>query len=358
MRPDSLAFLKNVVNAPSPSGYEEPAAALYRSYTEAFADSVQTDVHGNVTAVLNPGAEMKIMLAGHMDEIGLIVHHIGDDGMLYFSGIGGHDSVVPVGQRVWVHTAGGRVAGVIGRKAVHLLEDEEKKKKPELKDLWIDIGAANRAEAEQHVQLGDVATYQVEFEALLGDRAAARGFDNKVGSFVVAEALRLLKDEGGLDAGVGVYAVATVQEEIGLRGARTSSFSINAQSGLAVDVNHAIDTPGLSKSRYGQMDLGKGPSVMRGANCNPVVFKTIVQAAKEDGIPYQVDVAPGGTGTDANAMQISRGGMATGLLGVPLRYMHTPCEVLSLIDVENCARLMAAYCRRIKPDTDFTPRLA
>ena len=246
---------------------------------------------------------------------------------------------------------------MIGRKAVHLLEEEERKKKPELKDLWIDIGAANRAEAEQHVQLGDVATYQVEYEALLGDRVAARGFDNKVGSFVVAEALRLLKDDGGLDPGVGVYAVATVQEEIGLRGARTSSFSIDPQTGLAVDVNHAIDTPGLSKSRYGQLDLGKGPSVMRGANCNPVVFRTITQAAKDDNIPYQVDVAPGGTGTDANAMQISRGGMATGLLGIPLRYMHTPCEVLSLTDVENCARLMAAYCRRIKPDTDFTPRL-
>ncbi len=357
MRSDSLDFLKQIVNTPSPSGYEERAAEVYRGYAQSFADKLTTDVHGNVSAILNPDATMKIMLAGHMDEIGLIIHYVGEDGLLYFTGIGGHDSVVPVGQRVWIHTEKGRIPGVIGRKAIHLLEEDERKKKPEIKDLWIDIGASNRSEAEEFVSLGDVATYQVEFETLLGDRAAARGFDNKVGSFIVAETLRLLKEDGGLDPGVGVYAVATVQEEIGLRGARTSSFSINPQCGLAVDVNHAIDTPGLSKTRYGTLDLGKGPSVMRGANTNPIVFRTILEAAKQDEIPYQVDVAPGGTGTDANAMQISGGGMATGLLGVPLRYMHTPCEVLSLIDVENCARLMAAFCRRIKPTTDFTPRV-
>lgn len=207
------------------------------------------------------------------------------------------------------------------------------------------------------VSLGDVVTFQYEFQHLIGDRATARGFDNKMGTFVVAEALRLLKQEGGLDAGVGVYAVATVQEEIGLRGARTASFGIAPQSGLAVDVNHAIDYPSVSKTRYGQLDIGKGPSVMRGANTNPIVFKMIAEAGAEDGIPFQVDVAPGGTGTDGNAMQLNQGGMAVGILGVPLRYMHTPCEVLSITDVENCAKLMAAYCRRVKPNTDFTPRI-
>ena len=207
------------------------------------------------------------------------------------------------------------------------------------------------------VSLGDVVTFQYEFQHLMGDRATARGFDNKMGTFVVAEALRLLKQVGGLDAGVGVYAVATVQEEIGLRGARTASFGIAPQSGLAVDVNHAIDYPSVSKTRYGQLDIGKGPSVMRGANTNPIVFKMIAEAGTEDGIPFQVDVAPGGTGTDGNAMQLNQGGMAVGILGVPLRYMHTPCEVLSITDVENCAKLMAAYCRRVKPNTDFTPRI-
>ena len=357
MRAKSLEFFRAIVNVPSPSGYEEKAAEIYRAYTKKFADEVTTDVHGNVAAVLNPKAKMKVMLAGHMDEIGFIVHYISEEGMLYFSTIGGQDSAIPVGQRVWVHGSK-KVAGVIGRKAIHLLDDDERKKKPDMKELWIDIGAGNRAEAEAVVSLGDVATYQYEFQELLGDRIAARGFDNKMGSFVVAEALRLLKEDGGLDSGVGVYAVATVQEEIGLRGARTSAFGIDPQSGLAVDVNHAIDYPGVSKTRYGQMDVGRGPSVMRGANINPTVFRMILDGAKADGIPYQVDVAPGGTGTDANAMQISRSGIATGLLGVPLRYMHTPCEVLSLKDVEDCARLMAAYCRQVKPKTDFTPRVA
>ena len=356
MRTESLDFLKEIVNTPSPSGYEERAAEVYRLYTRSFSDTVTTDVHGNVAAILNPGAGMKIMLAGHMDEIGFIIHYISEDGLLYFSGIGGHDSVIPVGQRVWIHGSE-KVPGVIGRKAIHLLDDDERKKKPELRDMWIDVGASSRAEVEAVIQLGDVATFQAEFEHLMGDRATARGFDNKMGSFIVAEALRLLKEEGGLDPEVGVYAVATVQEEIGLRGARTSSFSIAAQSGLAVDVNHAIDYPGVSKTRYGTLDIGKGPSVMRGANANPNVFRLIREAATRDGIPYQVDVAPGGTGTDGNAMQISGGGMAVGILGVALRYMHTPCEVLSLTDVENCAKLMAAYCRSVTPTTDFTPRI-
>ena len=355
MRPESLEFLKAIVNCPSPSGFEEHAAVIYRDYTK-FADKTTTDVHGNVAAILNPGAEMKIMLAGHMDEIGFIIHYIGDDGLIYFSGIGGHDSTIPIGQRVWIHGKE-KAAGIIGRKAVHLLKDDERKRKPEIEDLWIDIGASSRAEVEALVELGDPVTYQVEFQPLLGDRATARGFDNKMGSFIVAEALRLLKEEGGLDAGVGVYAVATVQEEIGLRGARTSAFGINPQVGLAVDVNHAIDYPTVDKKKYGILDVGKGPSVMRGANANPGVFRLIREACDEAGIPYQVDVAPGGTGTDGNAMQLNRAGMAVGIVGVPLRYMHTPCELLSLTDVENCAKLMAAFCRKITASSDFTPRV-
>jgi endoglucanase len=297
---------------------------------------------------------MKIMLAGHMDEIGFIVHHISEEGLLHFSTIGGHDSVIPVGQMVWVHGKQ-RVAGAIGRKAIHLLNEDERKKKPAIQDLWIDIGATSRAEAETVVGIGNAATYQYEFQTLLGDRAVARGFDNKAGLFIVAETLRLLREKGGLPDGVGVYAVGTVQEEIGSRGARTSAFNISAQTGLAVDMEHAIDYPGVSKAQHGQLDLGKGPSISRGANTNPVVFDLMRRAAVEESIPYQVQVTPGTSPTDANAMQINGAGMATGLLGVPLRYMHTPCEVVSLEDVENCARLMAAYCRRVTPDTSFVP---
>ncbi|RFC64965.1 M42 family peptidase [Fulvimarina endophytica] len=354
MRTESLEFLKDLVRAHSPSGYEQPAAAVYRTYAKAFADRTVTDVNGNVSAVLNPDAPMKIMLAGHLDEIGFMIHHVSDEGLLYFSPVGGHDSVVPVGQLVWVHGKE-RVAGVIGRKAIHLLTADERKAKPEMHDLWIDIGASSRAEAEAVVEIGDIATYQYEFQTLMGGRASARGFDNKAGCFIVAEALRLLKEEGGLDPEVGVYTVATVQEEIGSRGARTAAFDIGAQTGLAVDMSHAIDYPGVSKTRHGRLDIGKGPSITRGANINPVVFSMLKDAAKDSGIDCQVIGAPAATPTDAGAMQINRAGMATGLIGVPLRYMHTPCEVVSLEDIENCARLMAAYCRRVRADTDFTP---
>ncbi|WP_207538807.1 M20/M25/M40 family metallo-hydrolase [Sabulicella rubraurantiaca] len=355
MRYESLSFLKRIIAAASPSGSEEQVAQLYRDYVGPFADEVRTDLHGNVTAALNPTASAKIMLAGHMDEIGFIIHHIADDGLLYFNAIGGHDSAVPVGQLVWVYGRE-RITGVIGRKAPHLLGPEEAGSKPKLGELWIDIGAASRDEAEEVVEVGDLATYQYEFRPLLGDRAAARGFDNKAGLFIVAEALRHLKEEGGLHEDVGVFAVGTVQEEIGSRGAWTAAAALGARTGIAVDMEHAIDLPGLSQTQFGKLDMGKGPSISRGANTNPVVFRLLRKAAIEAGLPFQVRVAPGTTPTDAKAMQISGHGMATGLVGIPLRYMHTPSEVLSLSDVGNCSRLVAAYCRQIQPDTDFTPR--
>jgi putative aminopeptidase FrvX len=354
MNASSMAFLESVIAAPSPSGYEQPVARLYRDYVSRLADEVSTDVHGNVVAVLNPDARMKIMLVGHMDEIGFIIHYIGDDGLLYFSTVGGHDTSVALAQAVWVHGKK-RLPGVIGRKAIHLLDPEESKRKPQIGDLWIDIGASTAAEAAAVVSLGDVVTFQREFQNLLGDRATARAFDNKAGLFIVAEALRLLKEHGPSD-GVGVYGVAAVQEEIGSRGAKTAAFSIGAQSGLAVDMGHAIDFPGVAKERHGPMAIGKGPGISRGANTNPTVFALLLKAAEDAGVPYQIDVSPAATPTDANALQLSGGGMAAGLVSVPLRYMHTPCEVLSLRDVEDTARLLAAYCRQVTADTDFTPR--
>jgi endoglucanase len=220
VQPASLEFLASLIAAPSPSGYEQRVAHLYRDRVAPLADRVTTDDMGNVVAALNPDAPMRIMLAGHMDEIGFAIHHVGDDGLLYFSAIGGHDSTTPIGQRVWVHGAE-RVAGVVGHKAIHLLDPDELKEKPKMSDLWIDIGASSREEAEAVVQLGDVVTFQQEFQGLLGDRAAARAFDNKAGLFAVAEALRILREDGGLHPEVGVFAVGTVQEEIGSRGLRS-----------------------------------------------------------------------------------------------------------------------------------------
>jgi len=352
MRPESLEFFKAIVNAPSPSGYEYRAAEIYRRYTREFADEVTTDVMGNVIAALNPSGKLRVMFAGHMDEIGFLVRYISDEGFLYFGPIGGHDAVIPVGQRVYVHTASGPIPGVIGRKPIHLLEDEERNRAPKLHDLWVDIGAGSKAAAQEKVRIGDPITFAAEFTPLMNGFATARGFDNKMGAFVVAEALRLLSENRPTAA---VFAVATVQEEIGLRGARTSAYGIDPQVGIAVDVTHASDYPGVDKKRIGEIVPGKGPVICRGANINPRVFELLVQTAQEEGIPYQLEAIGGGTGTDANAMQISRAGMATGLISVPLRYMHTPCEVLALEDVENAARLLAAFTRRLTPDMSFIP---
>jgi endoglucanase len=354
MRAASLDILQALANAPSPSGYEQPAARIYRKYTQGFADRVTTDVSGNVIAVLNPDAPIRIMLAGHMDEIGFLIHFIGEDGLLHFGGIGGHDDVTPVGQRVWVHGKG-PIPGVVGSPAFHLLDAAEQSKRPEIKNLWIDIGATSRAEAEALVRLGDPVTFQQEFQPLQGDRATARGFDNKAGVFIAAEALRLLGEGGGLHAEVGVYAVATVQEEIGSRGLQTAAFGVKAVTGLAIDMDHATDYPRINQREHGLLEVGKGPTVSRGPNINHIVFDLITEAARDENIPYQVSVFARATPTDAGAMQINRTGVATGLVGVPLRYMHTPSELLSLTDIENCARLVAAYCRRVGPETDFRP---
>ncbi len=357
MRPETIDFLRSLANSPSPSGFEQPAAHVYRDYTRTFADRVTTDVTGNAIAVLNPDAKIRVMLTGHIDEIGFLIHHIGDDGLLHFSGIGAHDDVTAVGQRVWVHGRK-RLPGVVGSTAFHLMTPDEKTKRPEVKKLWIDIGARSREEAEAVVQLGDPITYQEEFHPLMGDLASARGFDNSAGAVVIAEALRLLKQDGGLHEQVGVYGVATVQEEIGSRGAQTATYGVNPVTGLVVDMDHATDLPPIDEKEHGRLEVGKGPTISRGPNVNPAVFDLLTAAARDEGIPYQVSVFASATPTDANAVQVGRAGVATGLVGVPLRYMHTPSETLSLTDLENCARLVAGYCRRITPETDFTPRLA
>jgi endoglucanase len=354
MRTESIAFLTRLIETPSPTGNEQLIAKEYRSYLAETADLLRTDVNGNVIAALNPDASMKIMLSGHMDEIGFVVHYVDDNGFLFFSTLGGHDSVVPVGQRVFIHGVS-RIPGVVGRKAIHVLSPDELKAKPQMSDLWIDIGVSSREEALQFIRLGDGVTFQYEFQALAGDAATARAFDNKAGLFIVAEALRLLKDEGGLHPQVGVFSVATVQEEIGSRGAQTAAFAIDPQTAVAVDMGQALDYPGINPQERGVFNIGKGPGISKGSNTNPVVFNLLRKAAERDNIPYQVSITPGTSPTDANVLQTTRGGIATGLLEVPLRYMHTPSEIVSLSDVEACARLLAGYCRSITPNTSFVP---
>lgn len=352
MREESFAFLKKIVDTPGPSGYEQQVQAAFREAVSPYTDEVRTDVMGNVIAIRNPQGSPRVMLAGHADEIGFIVRYINEDGFLYFGQIGGHDAMVAVGQRVFVHTRQGPILGVLGRKAIHLLDQDERGKVPKTDDLWIDIGVGSKKEAEELVQVGDCVTYAQDLQRLQGERATARSFDNKMGCFVVAEALRLLQ---GRPLACAVYGVATVQEEIGLRGARTSAYGIDPLVGLATDVGHAMDFPGAEKKKVGETKLGGGPIIARGANINPKVFDLLAQTAKEENIPHQFKAEGGGTGTDANAMQLNRSGMATGLISVPLRYMHTPCEVMSLDDIENAARLMAGFLERVTPERDWTP---
>jgi tetrahedral aminopeptidase len=352
MLQDSFDFLKRLVDTPSPSGYEQRVQRVFRDRVAAYASDVRTDVLGNVYAAVNPKGSPRIMLAGHADEIGFQIRYINDEGMLYFGSIGGHDAIVTVGQRVLVHTEGGAIPGVIGRAAIHLQDPDEQRKAPKLDDLWIDIGAKDKADAESVVTIGDCVTYHHEMQSLRGDLCVARSFDNKMGVFIVAEALRLLANTS-LNA--AVIGVSTVQEEIGLRGARTSAYDIDPQIGLATDVGHSTDYPGGDKKKVGEIKLGRGPIITRGANINPVVFNLLVKTAKELSLPYQIGAAPGGTGTDANVIQLNRAGVATGLISVPLRYMHTPNEIINLRDIENAAQLIAGFCERVTSEIDWTP---
>jgi len=352
MRHESLAFLKRLVDTPGPSGYEQPVQRVFREEVSRHADEVRTDVMGSVIAELNPSGRPRILLAAHADEIGFQVRYISDEGMLYFGAIGGHDAIVTVGQRVWVHTASGPVLGVLGRKATHLLEHEERTKVPKLDDLWIDIGATDRTDAESVVSIGDCVTYAQDMQPLRGSLHTARSFDNKMGCWVVAEALRLLKDR---PLGAAVFAVANVQEEVGLRGARTSTFGVDPLIGIATDVGHAMDFPGADKKKVGDIRLGRGPVVARGSHISPKVFEALVAAARDEAIPHQIEAIPGNTGTEASAIQLTRAGIATGLVSVPLRYMHTPSEIMDLNDVEQAARLLAAFCARVTPEMDWTP---
>lgn len=348
----SLTFLKRLLEAPSPSGFEQPAQKIWRENVGKYADRIQTDVHGNCIGIINEEGSPRILLAGHCDELGFMVQYITDEGFLHFRTIGGFDVNIIPGRRVKVHTKKGPILGVTGKKAIHVMTDEEKKKKAEIHDLWIDIGVADRKEAESLVSVGDPVTYTVGFEELRKDLAISRGFDDKAGSFAVGEVLRMLS---GKSFKAAVYSVSTVQEEVGLRGARTSAFGINPKVGIAVDVTHATDHPDMDKKRVGDIKLGSGPVIARGANINPVVEKMLIRTARDEKITFQIEAAPGGTGTDANAIQLTRAGVATGLVSIPLRYMHTSVETLSLKDVENVSKLLTAFILRLDDSVDFTP---
>jgi tetrahedral aminopeptidase len=352
MQDASLTFLKNLLLTPSPSGFEQPVQEVVRAWAKPLADEVRTDRHGNVLAVLHPQGQPRIMLAGHCDQIALMVEHIDDNGFLYVQPIGGWDMQILLGQNLTVWTREGPVAAVVARRAPHLMTTEERNKVPQFTDIWIDIGAKDKKEAEELVTHGDPVTFALGFRELRNGYAASPGMDDKVGLWVVMEALRLLK---GRPLQAAVYCVSTVQEEIGLRGATTSAYGIHPHVGIAVDVCHATDTPGNDKKSIGDTRLGAGPVVSRGPNINPRVFARLQEAAQAREIPVQVRGVPRATGTDANAMQLSRDGVAAGLIGIPNRYMHSPVEVVCLEDLQRAAQLLAEFCAAVTAQMDWTP---
>ncbi|MGA2502070.1 MAG: M42 family metallopeptidase [Tepidisphaeraceae bacterium] len=352
MDDQALAFFRQALGTPSPSGYESGLQQVVRQYAAGFADDVKTDVHGNVLAVRNPDAPRRVMLAGHCDQIGLIVSYIDNDGFIYIQSIGGWDPQMLIGQRMTVWTDTGPLAGVIGRKPIHLLTEEERKQVPKLKDLWLDIGAAGKDEAQKLVRIGDPVTVELEYRELRNGRAASPAMDDKCGLWVVMEALRRIRRDKLRWA---VFAVSTVQEEVGLRGSRTSAFGIDPQVGIAVDVTHATDCPTIEKKEEGDIVLGKGPVIERGPNMNPRVVTLLVKAAETHQLPYQMAACGRATPTDANSLQVNRSGVAAGLVSVPNRYMHSPVETISLDDMDKAAELLARFCEGLEANEDFTP---
>lgn len=355
MRNESFNFLQELVTAPSPSGYEQPAQRVFRSYLSPFAQVTQ-DVMGNVFGHIPGEGENlpRVMLVGHSDEIGFQVRYVDDKGFIYFGAIGGVDAHLTPGQRVHVHGRNGSVTGVIGKKPIHLMEPKDRETVVKLDSQYIDIGAADRKEAEELVRVGDPITFAASLDRLQGDRVTSRGFDDKAGSFVVAEVLRRIA-AAAAKPGVDLFGVSSVQEEVGLRGGTTSTYSVNPDIGICVEVDFATDQPDVERKHNGDVALGKGPILPRGANVNPALFDLLADTAAAENIPVQFTGIPRATGTDANVMQISRGGVATALVKIPLRYMHTPVEVLALADLENAVKLIVAALYRITDKSAFIP---
>jgi len=342
-------LLDKLLRSAAPSGYEGPAAEVWRE-AASFAE-LSTDGLGSSIAQIGEGAPL-LAVVGHIDEIGLVVTHIDEKGFLWFGPIGGWDPQILVGQRVAVRGKDGLVPGVVGRKPIHLLDPDQRKKVVELKGLHIDIGAADGDEAAEMVRVGDPVTIATEPMRVAGDRLVSRAMDNRLGAYVALEALRRSKERGGLAGGFA--AIAAVQEEIGLFGARTSAFEVRPDLAIAVDVTHATDAPGIDEKEVGSRPFGSGPMIGRGSTLSPKVFELLVEAAEEAGIEHTVGASGRGTSTDADAIQISRSGIPTGLVSIPLRYMHSPVEMVDLADVEATIELIAAFAGRLTADVDLS----
>jgi len=352
MREKSLEFLKTLVNTPSPSGQEVRGQRVWLNHVREYADETSSDAYGNCVAVLNRGGSPRLMLAAHADEIALAVNYIDKEGFLYVRKLGAVDPIVAKAQRVVVHTAAGPVRGVIGNVAPHLRKLDKEPKVPEIGDLFIDLGARDRRDAEKLVRIGDPVTLADEFELLRGDLAIARGFDNRIGTFAVAEALRLLStDARKLKA--EVCAVSNIMEEVGLLGARQIAYSLKPDVALVVDVTHATDYPTVSQQLHGDVKVGKGPTLTHGGCNHPAVVARLEALARKEKIKLQHEAMSASSGTDADVIFWTRGGIPSALISLPNRYMHSPVELVSLADLEQIPLLLAAFALSLKRGEQF-----
>jgi putative aminopeptidase FrvX len=356
MREASLNFLKTLVNTPSPVGHETRGQRVWLDYAKRFADETFSDAYGNCVAVLNQGGGPRLMLAAHADEIAMAVNYIDDNGFLYVRRMGGVDAAITKAQRVVIHTRRGPVKGVVGNVAPHLTKPDGEPKLPKIHDIFMDIGAGNRAAAEKLVRIGDPITLVDEFDILRGDLAVARAFDNRIGTWSVAEALRLLQ-ESGRKLHVEICAVSNVQEEVGLLGARQIAYSLKPDLALVVDVTHATDYPTVSKAQHGDVKIGGGPALTHGGCNHPEVVARLEQVAKAKKIPLQHEAMSSTSGTDTDVIFWTRGGIASALISLPNRYMHSPVEVVSLKDLEQIPQLLAAFALSVKKGEKFKVKI-
>lgn len=354
MDDNAFQFFQRAITTPSPSGYEERIQALIRDHVEPHADNIRIDIHGNLIASLGTEDGPRLMYAGHCDQIGMLVSFIDEQGFVYAQTIGGWDPQQLIGQSMTVWTDDGPVPAVISRKPIHLLSSKERKEVVDFEEMWLDIGAKDEQDAKQSVRVGDPITLNLVYRPLQNDLVSGPGMDNKAGMWTVIEALRRVAVEGR-DLSCGLFSVATVQEEVGLRGAKTAAGSVNPDVAIAVDVTHASDCPTINKNLRGDVRLGQGPVVFRGPNVNAKVAQRLIELAEANNIPYQLASLGRAAPNDSNALQIHGAGVATGLLAIPNRYMHSAVETISLQDIDNAAWLLKLFAQHLTVEDDFTP---
>lgn len=356
MREESLSFLQTLVNTPSPVGHETRGQRVWLDYAARFADETFSDAYGNCVAVLNKGGSPRLMISGHADEIAMAVNYITDEGYIYVRKLGGVDPAISKAQRVTVHTRQGPVRGVVGNVAPHLMKEEKEAKAPKIHEIFIDIGARDAKEARELVRIGDPITLVDEFELLRNDLAVARAFDNRIGTFAVAETLRLLKENPGT-LNAEVCAVSNVQEEVGLLGARQIAYSLKPDIALVVDVTHATDYPNVNKAQHGDVRIGNGPTITHGGCNHPDIVARLEDIAAKHEIPLQHEAMSSTSGTDTDAIFWTRGGIASALISLPNRYMHSPVELVSLADLSHIPVLLAAFARSLEKGEQFKVKI-